>query len=210
MREAVIKQLDIWTEIYTHQRPEDESDLFGYNVEGVAMFVKQLAVNCEDMELLGKATRLELHIERKRRENRLAEEEQEQQTAHEFDFYKKVRKLCIKYFYHEPSFVIDMSKYRILVNKYATSFSDDKALARLKKYIDEKHILDTIYAGVRDSVGFTFFDMGRMPEFEDIKDAFTRSLHDVYRRADAHVVKIIAKHTDIHLAQITSELQAKN
>jgi hypothetical protein len=69
------------------------------------MFLKKVAVEAEDIELLGKATRLEIHIEQKSTADKLRQslqekqQQQQLQKAQKIAFYEQVKLLCIKYCY---------------------------------------------------------------------------------------------------------------
>lgn len=132
----------------------------------------------------------------------LAREQALQEEA--FNYDQEVKRLCILHFFKEPRYVIDMSRYRGMIDM--APGLEIKVRAGLDKYLDERKILSDIYLRVRNhfQVGaYTAYLHGELTEFRnslpplpsltDIDDRFQIEITDVYRRADSTVAKRIGQ-----------------
>lgn len=132
----------------------------------------------------------------------LAREQEIQEEALNYD--QKVKRLCILHFFKEPRYVIDMSRYRGMIDM--APGLDTNVRAGLEKYLDERKILSDVYLKVRNhfQVGaFAAYLHGELTEFRnslpplpsltDIDDRFQIEITDVYRRADSTVAKRIGQ-----------------
>lgn len=199
MREIIKTTLQQWVEQFEKQQQQAfNMEAYDFYLDshllGVAKFLKEIAFSLDDVELLGISTKLEMYIEKKLDEESQAGITRMLELEYNHEFRENIRKICIKYFYTEPKFTVDMSKYKAEVEQYSEFFSDPKKLTSLMKYIDEKNVLDKIYRTVKNVVLYKFISLGKPPELKDLEVEFTTQLQDTYRRADEHVYKTLARY----------------
>ncbi|GAA0688201.1 hypothetical protein ISN75_13765 [Dyella marensis] len=134
----------------------------------------------------------------------LAREQEFQEEAINYD--QEVKKLCILHFFKEPRYVVDMSRYREMIDM--VSGLDTNVREGLDKYLNESKILSDIYLKVRNHFQLGAFaaclhgeriesrdSLPRLPSVADIDGRFQIEMGDVYRRADHTVAKRIEQGT---------------
>jgi len=202
MRDKIKATLQAWVSLLEVQKATEadygEYDFFlDYKVLGVATFLKQVAYQQDDLELLAIASKVEMQVERMINAEEDAEEETERerheiwQQVSEAD--QLIRAICIRHFYTEPAFSVDMSKYVSMVEASSSSFSDPYKLASLRRYVDTEEVLNKIFDKVKSRLRRTNL-AGLVPTFDDVSQAFGIELQEIYRLADAHVERVIMKH----------------
>lgn len=117
------------------------------------------------------------------------------------DWDKSARRLCIRHFFEEPRYTVDMSRYREMVN--GAHGVEQSVKDGLTKYLDERKILGKVYLEVRNHfrictlIGYRsdwpYSDppekLPPLPTLDDLDARFRVELADVYRRADTTVAK---------------------
>lgn len=174
-RELILKSLKYYLETVDH-----ENDFY---VNHISIFVKQLAEIKEDAELIG----LSVLLEKKSQEFLDSEFEWQDQLREEgqkyHDHMESVRQLCIKLFYKDSEFSIDMSKYQVLVEENRDVLEKHGAYKNLSKYVSEKTAIDKIYNKVKAS----FPSERELPNADDIRKIFPTEVQEIYRLADKYV-----------------------
>lgn len=133
-----------------------------------------------------------------------AREQEFQEEAINYD--QEVKKLCILHFFKEPRYVVDMSRYRDMIDM--VSGLDTKVREGLDKYLNESKILSDIYLKVRNHFQLGAFaaclhgewiesrdSLPSLPSVADIDGRFQIEMEDVYRRADHTVARRIEQGT---------------
>ena len=133
-----------------------------------------------------------------------AREQEFQDLALDYD--QEVKKLCILHFFKEPRYVVDMSRYRALIDRVPGL--DTRVREGLGKYLDERKILSDIYLKVRNHFQLGAFEaclqsewiesrgsLPLLPSVDDIDNRFQIEMEDFYRRADSTVAKRIQQGT---------------
>lgn len=167
-----------------------------YKVMGIATFLKQVAYQEDDLDLLALASKAEMQVESMIRDNEVAEEEadrehhEQQQESYEHD--ERIRKACAYHFYTDAAFSVDMSKYEVMVQDAAARFIDPYKLSSLRRYLESDQVLGRIYEKVKSRLRRTFDRVGDSPTLEEIAQAFDAELLNIYRLADAHIERTIA------------------
>lgn len=167
-----------------------------YKVMGIATFLKQVAYQEDDLDLLALASKAEMQVESMIRDNEAAEEEadrehhEQQQESYEHD--ERIRKACAYHFYTDAAFSVDMSKYEVMVQDAAARFIDPYKLSSLRRYLESDQVLGRIYEKVKSRLRRTFDRVGDSPTLEEIAQAFDAELLNIYRLADAHIERTIA------------------
>lgn len=179
--------------------PYSDYDFFlEYKVMGIATFLKQVAYQEDDLDLLALASKAEMQVESMIRDNEAAEEEADrehqelQQESYEHD--ERIRKACAYHFYTVPAFSIDTSKYEVMVQDAASRFTDPYKLSSLRRYLESDQVLGRVYEKVKSRLRRTFDRVGDSPTLEEIAQAFDVEMTNIYRLADAHVDRTIAQY----------------
>ncbi len=179
--------------------PYSDYDFFlEYKVMGIATFLKQVAYQEDDLDLLAFASKAEMQVESMIRDNEAAEEEADrehqelQQESYEHD--ERIRKACAYHFYTVPAFSIDTSKYKVMVQDAASRFTDPYKLSSLRRYLESDQVLGRVYEKVKSRLRRTFDRVGDSPTLEEIAQAFDVEMSNIYRLADAHVDRTIAQY----------------
>ncbi|SCZ22868.1 MULTISPECIES: hypothetical protein [unclassified Pseudomonas] len=201
MRESIKVTLQAWVSQLEAQRVADaeyaEDDVFlDYKVLGAATFLKQIAYEQDDMELLAIASKAEIQVKRLIEAEDEAERERLCMQEEEYEADQRIREICIHHFFIEPAFSVDMSKYEAMIEASAAGFSDPHKLASLKKYVDTAQVLNKIYDKVKSRLRRASALNGGLPTFEEVLRAFEAELQEIYRLADAHVPKVIIRHAE--------------
>jgi len=119
MRDSIKAILQTWVNELEAQKATEtdyvEYDVYlDYKTLGAATFLKQVAYQQDDMELLALASKVEMQVERiiQAEDDAENEADQERHERHlqEYESDKQIRAICIHYFYTEPAFSVDMSK----------------------------------------------------------------------------------------------------
>jgi hypothetical protein len=199
MHDIITRLLSKWLErYYDDQDPlndDEERDWWlDHHLMGVALFLKQVACESEDMELLGFAAKVEMilaeHFQREKEEWK-ADEEMREAQMEEMKRPDPVEERCRLYL-QDPSFLVDVSRYHDLID--AAKIEDRKVLFGLYKYLDERKVLKNIKSAVIST--FVYHHHLKSPDdigLDDIRREFDRRLTDFYRRADKTVADRIAK-----------------
>jgi len=179
--------------------PYSDYDFFlEYKVMGIATFLKQVAYQEDDLDLLALASKTEMQVESMIRDNEAAEEEadrehhEQQQESYEHD--ERIRKACAYHFYADAAFSVDMSKYEVMVQDAAARFTDPYKLSSLRRYLESDQVLGRVYEKVKSRLRRSFDRVGDSPTLEEIAQAFDAELLNIYRLADAHVERTIAQY----------------
>lgn len=179
--------------------PYSDYDFFlEYKVMGIATFLKQVAYQEDDLDLLAFASKAEMQVESMIRDNEAAEEKADrehqelQQESYEHD--ERIRKACAYHFYTVPAFSIDTSKYEVMVQDAASRFTDPYKLSSLRRYLESDQVLGRVYEKVKSRLRRTFDRVGDSPTLEEIAQAFDVEMTNIYRLADAHVDRTIAQY----------------
>lgn len=179
--------------------PYSDYDFFlEYKVMGIATFLKQVAYQEDDLDLLALASKSEMYVESMIRNNEAAEEEadrehhEQQQESYEHD--ERIRRACAYHFYTDAAFSVDMSKYEVMVQDAAARFTDPYKLSSLRRYLESDQVLGRVYEKVQSRLRRTFDRVGDSPTLEEIAQAFDAELLNIYRLADAHVERTIAQY----------------
>ncbi len=182
---------------HSDYEPYSDYDFFlEYKVMGIATFLKQVAYQEDDLDLLAFASKAEMQVESMIRDNEAAEEEADrdhqelQQKSYEHD--ERIRKACAYHFYTVPAFSIDTSKYEVMVQDAASRFTDPYKLSSLRRYLESDQVLGRVYEKVKSRLRRTFDRFGDSPSLEEIAQAFDVEMTNIYRLADAHVDRTIA------------------
>ncbi|UCZ85387.1 hypothetical protein LGQ10_03435 [Pseudomonas sp. L5B5] len=179
--------------------PYSDYDYFlDYKVMGIATFLKQVAYQEDDLDLLAFASKAEMQVESMISANEAAEEEayhehnEQQQAYYEQD--ERIRKACAYHFYTVPAFSVNTSKYDMMVQDAAARFTDPYKLSSLRRYLASDQVLSRVYEKVKSRLRSTFDRLGDSPTLEEIAHAFDAELLNIYRLADAHVERTIAQY----------------
>lgn len=166
----------------------DDDYFFDRQLYGAALLVKEIAFRTNDTELLGLSTKVELALKRRFDQEDRDFENYENSKARLFEAYEKIRRECIKYFYDEPIFSVDLSKYSALIEANKATVSE-ATLAGLERYLDAKKVFSKVYVATRNALQHKFAseNMVYVPQIHDIREEFERQLADFYRRADSTV-----------------------
>jgi hypothetical protein len=190
---------DIEHDRHSDYDPYSDYDFFlEYKVMGIATFLKQVAYQEDDLDLLAFASKAEMQVESMIRDNEAAEEEadrehqEQQQESYEHD--ERIRKACVYHFYTVPAFSIDTSKYEVMVQDAASRFTDPYKLSSLRRYVESDQVLGRVYEKVKSRLRRTFDRVGDSPTLEEIAQAFNVEMTNIYRLADAHVDRTIAQY----------------
>jgi hypothetical protein len=170
----------------------------GVQGAGIATFLKQVAYQEDDLELLAFASKAEMQVESMISADEAAEEEadrehNEQQQAY-YEQGERIRKACAYHFYTVPAFSVDTSKYDVMVQDAAARFTDRYKLSSLRRYLESDQVLSGVYEKVKSRLRRTFDRLGDSPTLEEIAQAFDAELLNNYRLADAHVGRTIAQY----------------
>jgi hypothetical protein len=192
-------QQDTERDLSSDYDPYSDYDFFlEYKVMGIATFLKQVAYQEDDLDLLALASKTEMQVESIICANEAAEEaadreHNEQQQAH-YEQDERIRKACVYHFYTVPAFSVDVSKYNVMVEGAASKFTDPYKLSSLRRYLEIDQVLARVYEKVKSRLRRTFDRVGDSPTLEDIAQAFDVEMMSIYRLADAHVERTIAQY----------------
>ncbi len=201
MRDSIKATLQAWVSQLEAQKDTqpgygDYEFLLDYKVLGAATFLKQVAYMHDDLELLAIASKVEMQVELiiKAEEDAEEEAEREQQEMWELasEADQQIKAICIRHFYTEPAFSVDMSKYVSMVEASSASFSDPYKLASLRRYVDKDEVLNKIFDKVKSRLRRTTL-YESVPTFDEVSQAFGIELQEIYRLADAHVERVIMR-----------------
>lgn len=203
MRDAIKVSLQAWVSRLEAQNVNDDDDhkydfFLDYKVLGIATFLKQIAYEHDDLELLAIASKVEMRVEQMIEEDDEADRERQDMQEEEYEADQKIRDACIHYFYTEPAFLVDMSKYETMIQASDANISDAKKLAGLRRYIDSRQVLGKICENVKSRLRRTFTG-GGVPTFNEVSEAFDIELCEIYRLADIHVARVLTQHGGVVL-----------
>jgi hypothetical protein len=186
-RDIITRLLSKWLErYYDAQDPVDDDQERDWwldrHLMGVAMFLKQVGSESEDMELLGFAAKIEMvlaeQFERESRQQRASDEQRE--AAYRLE--EQIRQITTARL-KNPKFQVDLSRYREVVDAHRARLHDSKVIPRLEKYLDEKKHLKAVCAEAKRS----FYGRRTVPSLDEVDQAFDRALQQFYARADKNV-----------------------
>ncbi|CAN7644771.1 hypothetical protein [Pseudomonas sp. LjRoot263] len=204
MRDSIKATLQAWVSQLEAQKAteidyDDYEVYLDYKVLGVATFLKQVAYQQDDLELLAIASKVEMQVERIIKAEELAEEDEERERQEMWEQVseadQQVRAICIRHFYTEPVFSVDMSRYKSMVEASSQNFSDPYKLSSLRRYVDEEQVLNKIFEKVKSRLRRAASG-GPVPTIDEVSQAFEIELQEIYRLADAHVERVIARYGD--------------
>lgn len=196
MRETVIAILDVWRRRLATRDKEvadrGYSDIQDFNLDrhlhGAALFLQEVAHRLRDAELLGLCTMMERDLSDRFEAESKADEVREREAERETKAQDEVKAVCVKYFFKERVFKVDLSKYRAMIDTCASRVRDPAELRKLRRYVDEEQCLGRIHTDVKNHFLYrTPVADPTPPSFEEVKAEFERRLADVIRRADKHV-----------------------
>lgn len=198
MRDAIKVSLQAWASRLEAQNANDDDnhkyDFFlDYKVLGIATFLKQIAYEHDDLELLAIASKVEMRVEQMIEEDDEADRERQDTQEQEYEADQKIRNACIHYFYTEPAFLVDMSKYQTMIQTSGAIISDAKKIAGLRRYVDSQQVLGKIYEKVKNHLRRTCA-VGGVPTLDKVSIAFDIELREIYRLADIHVARVLTQH----------------
>ncbi|QXI07014.1 hypothetical protein HU718_004780 [Pseudomonas tensinigenes] len=198
MRDLIKVNLQAWInrlETQDSSEIDEEYEFFlDYKLLGVATFLKQIAYEQDDLELLAISSKVEMQVLRMLQDEEKADHEREEIEEQAYELDRKVREVCIQHFYTEPAFSVDMSKYEEMITVSAESFSDPYKLSSLKKYVDAQQVLTKIYEKVKNRLWRASSIHGLVPTLKDVSEAFDVELHEIYRLADIHVSRVVTQY----------------
>lgn len=181
-----------------HDLYSDYDFFLEYKVSGIATFLKKVAYQEDDLELLAFASKAEMQVESMIRaieaEEEAADREHDAQQQEYYERDERIRKACAYHFYTIPAFSVDMSKYDVMVEEAAPRFTDPYKLSSLRKYLESDQVLGRVYEKVKSRLRRTFDSAGTPPALEEIAQAFDVELANINRLADAHVARTIAQY----------------
>jgi hypothetical protein len=197
MRDSVLALLKDWKKTLAAQDADPSllsDDAFpsgdhylDRHLHGVALFLKTVAHRADDMELLGLCSKIEMDLKERFAAEDRAFDEQQRAGEREAAAMDAVKEVCIRYFYKEQAFSLDLSKYRQMIDEAVPRVTDSAELKKLRRYIDEKRWLDRLYATTKNSL-MPYGNLDApLPTFDDVKTVFEDALADLLRRADKYV-----------------------
>lgn len=199
MRDFIKVNLQAWIhrlETQDLSETDEEYEFFlDYKLLGIATFLKQIAYEQDDLELLAISSKVEMRVLRMLQEEEKADYKIEAIEEQAYELDRKVREVCIQHFYTEPAFSVNMSKYEEMIAASAESFSDPYKLSSLNKYVDPQQALTKIYEKVKSRLWGASSIHGLVPTFKDVSEAFEVELHEIYRLADIHVSRVLTQHS---------------
>jgi len=162
------------------------------HLHGVALFLQEVALKERDRELLGLSTMVKRDLAARFEAESKADMERERDAERECEAYDEIRAVCVRYFFKERTFKVDLSKYRAMIDTCASRVTDAADLEKLRRYVNEERCLGRIHTDVKHH----FLRRARGPEplppsFEEVKAEFDRHLAELVRRADKHVSKTL-------------------
>lgn len=198
MKEAIKDLLNEWSGRLSRQNadmeasnPTDDHDHYlDRHLFGAALFIKEIAHKESNIELLGIASKIELDLKERFLAEDAAYEEYDRDRMLSYEIEQNVRKECIKHFFNEPKFRVDISKYNSLIEANKEKITDESIISSLEKYLDPEKALKKIYNDVKHTLQFKFSTekTTRLPDVREIREEFDRELLDFYRRADNTVL----------------------
>ena len=176
---------------------QEDNYFFDYELIGVSKYLKLISQASGDMELLGIATHLEQEAKKSIDEEMEAQFEYQEEMLMEMENDEAIKQLCIDLFYKQCLFCVPMAKYADMVSGLEGDCTGTNTLEfeRLKKYIDEKNVLDKAYTKTKNNLQGERIrgKLKEVPSADRVKAEFEAVKQDIYRRADAHVPKQIDK-----------------
>lgn len=202
MREAIKNVLEFWVDRLRSQEDhgwdnEDYDIFLPHHLLGAAKFMKDVAFEVNDLELLGAFTQIEMGLQERMRQQELEEIAEDEALDQMENDQEAIRLLCLKCFYKDSIFSVDMSKYLNMVEAVQDRFIDSYRLSSLIKYLDEDKVLSRIYEKVKSDLYVAYAAGGGMPNKDDVVKAFEARLSSVCKLADAHVASTIAKYAPV-------------
>ncbi|HHX8370530.1 TPA: hypothetical protein ACVOYU_004606 [Vibrio alginolyticus] len=185
---------------YDKQKSDEMNDDYDFNeyetfleyqLLGVSKFIKSIAYKMENVELLGVATKIELDVLHEIEKENQAHDEYYQFESQAHNYSMQARRFCIQLFYEECRYHADMTKYQDLVEANRDSLEKAGLLDKLKRYVDEKKVLDKIYNEVKHSLMYSTEDS--LPEKSVVDEMFKAELQEIYRKAENHINKQLKK-----------------
>ena len=141
LQDKYYKQQNIYS--LDHEELYDHGSFLEYQLLGVATFVKSLAYKTDNTELLGIASKMEIDVLADIEKE--TDSEQHHEFSEQFEFYEHARKLCIKLFYKENRYQVNMNEFLDILNKNKEVLQSAGFLEQLEKYINEENVLKKIY-----------------------------------------------------------------
>ncbi|MEP6654821.1 MAG: hypothetical protein ABJA82_15770 [Myxococcales bacterium] len=197
MHETVIALLDVWRHRLATQdkavagdtdSPSIKDVYLDRHLYGAALFLQEVAHKLRDAELLGLCTMIERDLSDRFEAESKAYADHEREVEREAMAREEVRAICVRYFFKERLFKVDLSKYLAMIDACASHVRDAAELKKLRRYVDEEQCLGRIHSQVKNHfLHRTPMADPRPPSFEEVKAEFERTLAEVIRRADKHV-----------------------
>lgn len=201
MRDSIKLNLQSWIsrlETQDLSEVDEEYEFFlDYKLLGIATFLKQIAFEHDDLELLAISSKAEMQVLRMIQAEEEADRERDEVEEQAYELDRKIRDVCIHHFYTEPAFSVDMSRYEKMIEASAESFSDPYKLASLKKYIDAQQVLTKIHEKVRIRLWRASSVSVVVPTIKEVSEAFEVELSEIYRLADIHVCRVIMRYSKV-------------
>lgn len=204
MNATLKAHLQSWMSQLESQQGRDDDIYSGYDffleykVLGIATFLKKVAFEEDDLELLAFASKAEMQVESMIRDSEADEEAADREHAEQQREYyerdERIRKACTYHFYTVPAFSIDMSKYDLIVEGAASRFTDPYKLSSLKNYLEHDQVLGRVYEKVKSHLRRSFDSAGTSPTLEEVTNAFNAEMMNINRLADAHVARTVAQY----------------
>lgn len=157
---------------------------------GVAKFIKLVAYKSDCLELLGIATKIELDVQQDL-DQKIEDMNLDWVYEDPYPHADMARLSCIAWFYEENRYVVDMSKYKKIVDDNEIILKNAGLYDRLVRYVDEKKVLDKIYNEVKHSLMHSSNEGS--PDVIQADELFSVELQEIYRKADLHLQKQLEK-----------------
>ena len=182
-REVIIKTLGALTNAVSEESR--------YEVSAISKAIKSMALTLKDVEVVGIASILE-----NKAQTLIEQEDYAYEHMHDGDFayienLDKVKKLCIKVFYTDKEFTVDMSKHQKNIDENKEVLQAAGRYDRLCRYADEKKVLDKIYCKIKGNLSFG--ESSPDPTEQTIRNLFPIELKEIHRLADNHIALEIKK-----------------
>lgn len=168
-----------------------------YEYYYISQFVKKIGLKAEDSKLVGLATLLEVKSQAVIDENSYSDEylyPTDEEIERDSD-RKEVKKICIKVFFKDKEFTVDLKKYINTIEENKEILIKTGKYDRLYRYINEEKIISKIYREIRDKLGppYKYDKSWEIPTVKDVYKLFPAELNRIYNLADNHVESEIAK-----------------
>lgn len=182
-----------WRESHDSSAPP----IFDVNWD-VALFVRAIAKDAGDSQLLALAEQLLMEIGAAEAESLLADLADAERAGRELDLCGEARSECIKYFFKEKRYSPDLSKYTMAIEAVRGRGGDATIIASVEKYLDRDKWIEKIYRDVKNEF-CRRIDDGRLvslPTPEEITSECDKAHQDACRRADKTVAERLKKALD--------------